>query len=1565
MKKIIFLFLSILSLTLITGCEDHVHDYVITSEDSVKHKSSCSCGDTKFEAHIFGEWGIYEAPTEDNDGLSERFCSVCNYRDTRKEHKLEHVHDFGTWQVEYAPTDFMAGNLIRYCKDNSNHYEKVLLPVLNWNETQYEYVLNEESTCSKLGSATYIFRIDGQEFKFIDTLPFKDHFMLEYEEVNSTSHIGKCTCGYTDYFAHSFESWEVKKQPTCTETGIKVGKCIYCEYEKEEVIATLEHELGATKVLTEATCTSSGLTQRKCLNCEYVLTTEVEMLEHEFGLVDIKVEPTCNNIGYGISKCLNCDHEKRVEFEQLDHVITDVSIKEATCFEDGIHVTKCINCEKEFKELLPKLDHDVTDWIIIKESTCKEAGIKIQKCDLCDTVLEEVVIDKLEHNPSELTLVRKPTCTLEGLNEIRCLECNEVLTEEIIEKTEHNLTNWQNVKNPTCTEEGKKVKVCTVCLEEVEIEIIDKLDHHQVKQSSKDPTCLAEGNTEGLYCDVCNTVFVGIEKLDKVDHDYVNGSCKWCKEHQKIYVNYYDGDEIFKTVEFTYGDTFISYQLDGDEYNYMDGWYSADGIIQYTESFILMNDLDVYSKWIKMIAISDASGLFAIKDNPSSKYYLTNDIYLEGQLWTPIPEFSGVLDGKGYTIQDFIINSTTDTEVAFIIKNYGTIKNLKMTNVRYTVSTSQLMSVSYSLLVCSNEGIVDNVILLDSQFNVTYSLNYHDIYNDLTRTIYISSLVGVNKGTISNSKNYVDMNVKISSRGRQVLTCYVGSIAGLNEGNVENCYAEFKMNNSNSGSNYGNTNAGSTSIYINIGGLIGLNSGEVTKSVSNVIFDSTTSKDSQSTIYYTRIGGFVGNNNGKINESISYGSINTLIVNYSEEFGGFVGLNSENGIIRDCYTRCDVTSSDASKLGGFVGANKAIITNCYAYSNVSSVGNSNTAGFAGYNYSSGSISNSFSLGDVTATSGKIGYFVGGNEGSVFKVYYADFVRATLDVDSDYTIFDTDLAKSEKISILTSKEFLSDKIYWNTDIWVISGDDIAPRLIWDFKKEHFENSKLGETIVVVDPTCNDYGYTIHICNCCDRIYTTNYLNMLPHSYQEVVEITPTCTDDGVKSHYVCGNDNCGKLFIYEDEKYKEVIMEDLIISSLGHSTDINIQELTKPSCDSSEEYFEYEIECKICNEIYQTIIVEKHDIVIEYIDGNEPTCTTSGLGKYYCSICDEVISESDEVLALGHIDDNYDYMCDVCSEPFASDATLINSFSDLLNMKMDGKYILNTDLDFNSNDWKKLELSYFEPIGTKDNPFTGLFYGNGKTIKNFNLVLNSNEYAGLFGYNEGVICGLIISNYTVDLLNESGFVSPFVVYNKGTIYNCSITGTNYVKAKAYALVENYLIINEEETKLEYGGFACFNYGEIINCTIDSKTETTFNSSADVTVGWSADNIINYYYRSTKATADLDVIFGYISGTNYGKITNCNIKELGYQKPYSTATTNHVGHSKSTLSITIGIATGINKGTITYIEKNLTNEFSENSSYLYDDGALAGSFWSEYYSCDIYSEKESDYLIGKNI
>lgn len=107
-------------------------------------------------------------------------------------------------------------------------------------------------------------------------------------------------------------------------------------------------------------------------------------------------------------------------------------------------------------------------------------------------------------------------------------------------------------------------------------------------------------------------------------------------------------------------------------------------------------------------------------------------------------------------------------------------------------------------------------------------------------------------------------------------------------------------------------------------------------------------------------------------------------------------------------------------------------------------------------------------------------------------------------------------------------------------------------------------------------------------------------------------------------------------------------------------------------------------------------------------------------------------------------------------------------------------VLNTCIDLNGSTNEE-----FSPIGTFDKPFTGTFYGNGHTIKNFNITsLSSNNeiYSGFFGYVKGAeIYGLKLENVTFNSSqsdeynhNYFGFIASYAEGSK--ITNCAVEKT---------------------------------------------------------------------------------------------------------------------------------------------------------------------------------------------
>ena len=118
------------------------------------------------------------------------------------------------------------------------------------------------------------------------------------------------------------------------------------------------------------------------------------------------------------------------------------------------------------------------------------------------------------------------------------------------------------------------------------------------------------------------------------------------------------------------------------------------------------------------------------------------------------------------------------------------------------------------------------------------------------------------------------------------------------------------------------------------------------------------------------------------------------------------------------------------------------------------------------------------------------------------------------------------------------------------------------------------------------------------------------------------------------------------------------------------------------------------------------------------------------------------------------------------------------------------YILTSDIDLGGFEWT--------PVGTVENPFAGVFDGNGHTVKNFRITDANCSYAGLFGYVENSeISKLEVSCFEIKIADNdrknkyfAGGIAAYVVSsgkgNNSRISECSANGQiNIVSKFAYA------------------------------------------------------------------------------------------------------------------------------------------------------------------------------------
>ena len=163
-------------------------------------------------------------------------------------------------------------------------------------------------------------------------------------------------------------------------------------------------------------------------------------------------------------------------------------------------------------------------------------------------------------------------------------------------------------------------------------------------------------------------------------------------------------------------------------------------------------------------------------------------------------------------------------------------------------------------------------------------------------------------------------------------------------------------------------------------------------------------------------------------------------------------------------------------------------------------------------------------------------------------------------------------------------------------------------------------------------CMAFGLAAFASGCSAKDKTDKWFEQLfcEHKYDEGVETqAPTCTEEGVLT-YTCTE--CGKT------KKKDIAM-------IEH-TEVEIPSVS-PTCT------EVGYAGGICCEVCELVIVEQTELValghLEIPDkAVAATCTTSGLteGKH-CKRCNEVLKAQEKVPATGHMDSNGDLLCDIC------------------------------------------------------------------------------------------------------------------------------------------------------------------------------------------------------------------------------------------------------------------------------------------------------------------------------
>ena len=449
---------------------------------------------------------------------------------------------------------------------------------------------------------------------------------------------------------------------------------------------------------------------------------------------------------------------------------------------------------------------------------------------------------------------------------------------------------------------------------------------------------------------------------------------------------------------------------------------------QYRETVPVV--FNVYNSFPANVPITNNNSVYANNQitltnaltGTSTHIILTEDITLTA--WTPLNITSRNFYGNGYTVTIRSM-STADNMGLFGVASDGIVRDLAVmyeTASGGAVTLSPTGAAQFGGIVGTATG---NAQILNSRV-----LGVVNVSGDSTS--YIGGIAGLMTGTarIYNAYGGLELTVDCSGSG---ISLYVGGITGSmgeitgNETGGSAVTAEeisvvaditvITM----SGANINNSTRG-----LFVGGLTGMLYG-----LPDARAELTDADYRQGTITVT-IGSIRSNVGGAIGKSFNHGNItnssampNEFVINKNPggtqfRVGGFIGDFSGMGKVENCYSTSPVVVNNNNFLatviaGGFAGRLASDISYCYATGNVVAHGNLgpgglnfHVGGFVG-EVTSGTISDSYSTGNVHAelrptanfNTGNVGGFAGTSY-SVLNCYALGDVFFDLTTSSEIT-----------------------------------------------------------------------------------------------------------------------------------------------------------------------------------------------------------------------------------------------------------------------------------------------------------------------------------------------------------------------------------------------------------------------------------------------------------------------------------------------------------------------------------------------------------------------------------
>ena len=549
-------------------------------------------------------------------------------------------------------------------------------------------------------------------------------------------------------------------------------------------------------------------------------------------------------------------------------------------------------------------------------------------------------------------------------------------------------------------------------------------------------------------------------------------------------------------------------------------------------------------------------------------FKLMNDLDLNNIAWTPIGysescAFGGRFDGNYHTISNMTINGSYQFVGLFGVIDSAHIANLALTSVNINTTLSNNYSAVGGLSgIASTSSTIDTCSVSGTLIAYNTSSSY---------AMEIGGLVANIGGNITITNCYTNVTIYGSTNGYNT---YAGGLIGITDSNVsgtcviENCYSIADVT----------AITTASSKYATAGGLIG----DMWSNLTLRNCFATGSVSASSSYGSSHIGAILGyRNSGSFSTSnCYYGNSNT----YSS-YSGIYSTDNANFASEDWIT---------SNLG-------------WDFENIWTFDTS-----AGYIYPVHSqfvkINHQASewIYDVEPTC-----LTGGHRYNVCTICGEILVSEDVPaLQHNFVVIEESPATctTDGYVIMTCQR--AGCGYSKHQIIYASGHNFGSDNICDECGFELVVHEHEYTETVVDATCTQIGYTIHICEC-GHEYRDNFVDQRGHSWDEGVVSTPkTCTTVGVmvRTCTVCQAS-------YETE------------IPAGHDWSEDIVVEATCTTDGSITHT-----CNACGE-GETVIIPAAHTWDEGTVITEATCTEAGLKACTCTVCGEYAEI--EIPVLGH------------------------------------------------------------------------------------------------------------------------------------------------------------------------------------------------------------------------------------------------------------------------------------------------------------------------------------------